>query len=172
MSEAIGESGALHTTRTNIKIVESHTGASHSGHFRLSTRPEVQVFTASRSLATIVGPVTCTIKGPASPQKATVGSATITPHDLINWPADVAEVRLAAESQDSEYSLYLKEPTHVLVFHPAINHQLKPPPVIGRHPSIAYAFHVTGGAATDTTTIEISFTLELSGIDYVPPAGW
>jgi len=169
MSEAVGENTALHTTRTSFKIQLVCQGANNSGHFRVSTRKELQRYIGSRSMAKIVGPLTVSIKGPAAPDRATTGTVTITPHDLPAWPRSIHEVRQSPESVDVTSSLYLEQQAKSVVFHPAINTQIKPDPVVGRHPAIVYAYAVTGGAKEDIVTIEVDGVLELSGIDYVSP---
>jgi len=167
MAEAIGQDVSLHISKTNIKIVVEHTGVSGSGHFQLSSRPEVLRFSASRSLVSIDGPVVVSIRGPNLPSKATTGVAAVVPADLTNWPADVIDCQRAPESVSTVTSLYLVQQALTLPVHPAINLQLKPEPLVGRVPAVVYAYTIAGGAAADKAVIEVSFTISLSGLDYV-----
>jgi len=169
MSAPIGDDSSLHLSSVRVKVVVSHTGISGSGHFSLESRPEVLVYTESRSLASILGQVSVSVRGPSSPAKSTASSVTIVPDVLTTWPTTVALVDRAPESVNLISSLYLEQQSRTLSFHPAINTQLKPQPLVGRKPAVAYAYNITGGATTDQVLIEVSFNLSLSGVDYVSP---
>jgi hypothetical protein len=169
MSEAIGETQWLHSTRAPFKVVVTKSGVSGSGHFRLSEAEGVLVYTRSRGLARVVGSLTVSVKGPAGAAKSTEAAIVITPCDLPAWPSDIAELRKAPHTAEVTSSLYLNQQTQSLQFHEAINHQLKPEPHLARHPGIVWAWAVTGGASTDKVVLEISGELELGGIDYVSP---
>lgn len=169
MSEVLGDTAWLHSTSADIKIVVSVSGTARSGQFRLSDRPEVKKYTDSRALARISGPIVVDVRGPASASTSTTSCVVIAPHDLTSWPDTVNDVAKAPLSQDGVSSLYLAHKSASLGFHDAINTTLKPPPLTGRHPAVVWAYKVEGGAATDVIRIEVSFKLDLAGVDYVSP---
>lgn len=169
MSEIIGETSWLHATSADVKVTVSATGPSGCQNFRLSNCPEVLKYTESRALARIVGPITFTVFGPASASKATTAHAVVVPYDLSTWPADNAGLAKAPLSEHLVNSLYVQNRSTALGFHDAINRVLKPEPLSGRHPGIAWSYSIENGAQQDPVRIELSFRLELAGVDYVSP---
>jgi len=169
MTEAIGDSAWLHSTRAAFKVTVQRTGVSHTGHFSLASCPEIEVYTKSRALARLAGPLKVSVKGPASPSKATEATVVVAPTDNSAWPTGRLETAQAPHSVDLSSSLYLNQQFLDLHFHESINYQLKPLPLVGRQPEIVWSYDVTGGATTDSVSIEISGVLELSGVDYVSP---
>jgi len=169
MSEVLGDTSWLHSTSADVKIAVSATGLKGHGKFRLSECPEVLKYTASRALARISGPIIVDVRGSATASTSTQACVVIAPSDLPSYPTDVESVAKAPLSQDSVSSLYLSHKSSSLGFHPAINTVLKPAPLTGRHPAIVYAYRIEGGNANSSVRIEVSFRLELNGVDYVSP---
>lgn len=169
MSEVIGDTSWLHSSTVSFKILVEFTGSSGVDHFSLSDRPEILAYTSSRALARIVGPLSVSLSGPASASKASLATIAIVPTCLTSWPSTRTSIRRAIHAVALGDSLYKDIPNPPLVFHEAINQQLKPAPLVGNQPAIVCGYNITGGSSTDELVIEISGKLQLDGIDYVAP---
>jgi len=169
---ATGETAWLHTSKADIKIVHSVTSKSGVYHFDLDQRAEVLAYTSSRGLTRVCGPITSSIVGPASADLVISASASIVPTDVSHWPTNLSEVRADSFAKNFSVSALTPVPTVVLDFHPAINHQLKPRPFLGRHPAFLAGWSIQTTSSTVAVDIEVVVPLEFSGIDWIQPASW
>lgn len=167
MSEAIGDTGYLHATRADVRILVSSVGTDHNEVVELWSHPAVLAHTASRGLARIVGQITVTVEGPGAQTKTTQLRAAIVPQGYSGDLSTKALVFARPLAAAVKSAIYLNDANRQLPWPTAVDHQLVPEPALKNRPKLALAWTVDGGAATDQVDVALDFTLELAGIGYV-----
>lgn len=174
----VGDTAWLHSTTADFKISVASAGAAHHGVERLAESAAIVALLETRAFARLVGPLRVSVLGPAAADTATTSAAVVTSAALPVWATAAttlaaigtpAQVLMAVKSVQFVSSLYLRHQEVALEFPASINRQLKPTPLVGRPPAVAYAWSIENGAAASVATITIEGTLELAGQDYISP---
>lgn len=168
MSELLGDTRDLHTSRVAFRAVITVTGSSASGHVPLTSLPGFRHLLSARASARIVSEtLTCQVIGPASATKAVSCHVAVLPATCQVWPSSPPEILTIGGCAFVQHSLFVAPSVAPLAFAPEVAHQLKPTPVFGQPPEVVYHCTITGGAATDSAYICIIGDIEVDGIGFV-----
>jgi len=170
MSNLIGDTSNLHTTRIPFHAVHELVGIFGSGHFPLLDCNGIKHLVSARATVRIVSDqLSCQVIGPAAADKAVTVHVAVIPSTAPAWPTTAAHLLTIGGSAFTQHSLYVGASATPLAFTQEVAHQIKPRPLVGSPPEVVYYFSVTGGVATTVSYLRISGILEVDGVGYVQP---
>uniref|UniRef100_A0AAU7NIP2 Coat protein n=1 Tax=Neopestalotiopsis nebuloides deltaflexivirus 1 TaxID=3162603 RepID=A0AAU7NIP2_9VIRU len=164
----LGDLSELRASRVNFNIVIEVTGIEGSGVKDLASLPGLAPFLQGRAYASLVkDSLMVQATGDVEQQRAVNVYCAVIPTGLPTSPASAAHVQRVPGSCFVQHSVTTSGAPVQLRFPDGVATQLKPKPVWGEQPALAYYFQVLGGQQTSVARIRLSGLLEVGGIGFV-----
>lgn len=167
MSDLIGDTRPLTQDIVPFNIVRVLTGPSGSGHFAIPTAQGFKQLASCRASVKIISDtLRCQILGPASASVAPECYVAILPDSVRSWPTAPEEILTIGGSAYCQHSVYSPSRAVPIRFAAEAAHQIKPTPVVGEEPHVAYSYNVVGGDDETKCFLRLSGEMRVDGIGF------
>jgi len=168
MSDLIGDTSQLHSTRIPFNAIHTVVGHEQHGSFLLSEAVGfIHVIDSRATVKIVSSSLLCQVLGAPSADTAVSAYIAIIPASFQPTPSSSDHILTIGGSAFCQHSLYVPPTLVPLAFSQDVAHQLKPVPLLGSPPRVAYAVQVVGGTTQSRSTIRISGVIEVDGVGFV-----
>jgi len=167
-SDVIGDTSGLTRHTVPFRAVHDLVGITGHGHFSLIAADGLRQFIGNHSSVKIIPTsVEARVYGPTAANKTIDVYVAILPENLVTWPTLPASIIRQATSTECSHSVYAPGKESKLRFAQDVAYQLKPEPLIGHQPTVAYVFNTVGADALTINHLAISGEIDVQGIGFV-----
>jgi hypothetical protein len=164
MTDVIGDTSELSSSRIVATATHSLSGSSGSFNFLLSSSPGIRKYFASHARVLITGSVRVSISGEVTSTTSTSATIAACPDKYSDWPSTQEQVLQLQGAVRVQHSLLVVPQEVSLAFGNETTEQLKPSTLVDYAPRIVGHFTVAGGSPSSRCIVSVVVPLTVTGV--------